>query len=153
MNEIPTTSKPHPVDLSRRGYESLPAISPHNGRPWDLLISHDTLDWIAKTGLGRSRELAFVVKPELLKPKAIFQGVRDLEHEISEDEWLCYVCQPNFCYDYKSGEKRTSAWENEVMLVYINDERVFYNWYWVESDDRVSFRPNGYETRFSKQVL
>jgi hypothetical protein len=79
--------------------------------------------------LGAAVELVDTVRWTLLHFMALFRGVRDLERDISEDNWLCYVGNPGHAYDHKTGAKRP-PWPGEVFLVFVTDERVIYNWYW-----------------------
>ena len=136
---------------SRRGYESFEAMSP-NGESWEILISHRRMDQVARDGLGKARELAFIVKQELLSPVAIYRGVRDLERDVVENDWWCYVLQPIFAYDYKTDE-RVTAWDNEVILAYVTDEQVLYNWYWTECDPVTKNLPVDHEERFKEKVF
>ena len=87
-----------------------------------------------------------------MNPIAIFRGVRELDREISEDDWLCYVARPKHAYDYVTGEKRP-PWPGEVFLVFITDERVLYLWYWTNCDPCKSDLPADYETRFLERRL
>ena len=142
----------YPVKLARRGYSAIPALDPYKGSEWDVLVSHDKMDHITKRGIGPMRELAHVVRPLLLQPKAVFRGIRDTDREISDDDWLAYILRPSFCYDYRTGEKRR-PWDGEVLIAYFTDERVFYNWYWCECDVAISYLPHDYETRFITRVI
>jgi len=110
------------------------------------------MDYVAAQGLGAAMELADTVRWTLLHPRAVFRGVRDLERDISEDNWLCYVALPSHAYDHKTGKKRP-PWPGEVFLVFVTEERTVYNWYWYESDGRKPHLPADYETRFLEKVL
>jgi hypothetical protein len=96
-------------------------------------------------------ELADTVRWALLHPRALFRGVRDLEREIAEDGWLCYVAIPSHAYDHKTG-KKYPAWLGEVFMVFVTEERVVYNWYWCKCDGRESHLPADYENRFLERV-
>ncbi len=136
----------------RRGFSSIQAIDPHDGGRWDVLVPDDWMDWIAKDGPGRARELAFVLPWILLHPHKIFRGIRDLERDLDEDEWLCYVAIPGKAFDYKTGAERC-PWPNEVVLVCVTDERVVYNWLWVAADPENPRLPVDWRTRFREEVL
>jgi hypothetical protein len=110
------------------------------------------MDYVAAQGHGTAMELADTVRWALLHPRAIFRGIRDLDRDVSEDNWLCYVAVPGHAYDRKTG-KRRPAWPNEVFMVFVTDERVIYNWYWTECDGQQSHLPADYETRFLEKVL
>ena len=62
---LPETAKgaEYKKDKARNGCEALKAIDPHDGGQWDLLISHSTLDRVAREGMGKSKELAYIVRP------------------------------------------------------------------------------------------
>lgn len=139
-------------DKSRQGYATVRAIDPMDGGEWDLLISHEKMDWVASCGMGAAKELAITVRQGLLKPRAIFQGVRDIKHEIEEDHWLCYVATPARAFDRKTGIE-VPAWKDEVFLIFVTDERVVYLWYWDRCDPAKRHLPCDFESRFQKQLL
>ena len=139
-------------DKARRGYTSVDAIDPHDGKTWQLLISDSKAAWIAKQGMGRTKELCYTVRGVLAAPTAIFKGVRFAELEIADDDWLCYVGQPQQAYDHKTGEA-VPPWPNEVFLVFVTDERVVYNWYWYDCDKDTPSLPIGHKDRFAQRVL
>ncbi len=137
---------------SRVHYAAVPALDPHDGGEWDLLISPKTLEWAASRGIGSAKELAYTVRWALLNPEVVFQGVRDDEPEIDEDGWLCYVSRPNFAYNLKTGQIVCPAWADEVFLIFVNDERVVYLWYWGKCDAVDDHLPIDYEGRFRERV-
>jgi hypothetical protein len=141
-----------PKEKQRRGYSSLDAIDPNDGGKWQVLLPHGKMDFVASLGHGAAMELADTVRWALLHPRALFRGVRELEAEIAEDDWLCYVATPGHAYDHKIGVKRP-PWPGEAFLVFVTDERVVYHWYWCECDDRESHLPADYENRFLERVL
>ena len=110
------------------------------------------MDYTASRGHGEPWNWLILFDRTLLHPKAIFRGVRELERDISEDKWLCYVSAPQHAYDYKTGEGR-DAWAGEVFLVFVTDERVIFNWYWCEADKYERHLPSDYENRFLEKVL
>jgi hypothetical protein len=136
----------------RRGYSSLDAIDPNDGGKWQVLLSNSKMDWVAAQGHGAAMELADTVRWTLLHPRAIFRGVRDLDKEVEEDNWLCYVSTPNHCYDHKTGERRP-PWDGEIFMVFVTEERVVYNWYWDECDRQDVNLPTDHENRFIEKVL
>jgi hypothetical protein len=136
----------------RRGYSSLDAIDPQDGGKWQVLLPNGKMDYVASQGRGATMELADTVRWTLLNPSAIFRGIRDLDKEISDDHWLCYVSRPKHAYNHKTGKKQ-QTWMGEVFLVFVTDERILYNWYWAECDPRDSGLPADYETRFLERRL
>jgi hypothetical protein len=147
-----------PLDLvyektkTRQFYTTIQALDPHDGGNWDLLVSPKTLEWAAKGGAGKAKELAYTVRWSLLHPITVHLGVRDWDREISEDNWLCYVARPGFAYNLKTGDKIIPAWDDEVFLVFVNDERVYYQSYWCKCDAVHSHLPVDYEGRFRERV-
>ena len=136
----------------RRGYSSLDAIDPNDGGMWQVLLKDGKMDYVASQGHGAAMELADTVRWTLLHPRALFRGVRELDRDVAEDKWLCYVAVPGHAYDHKTGRKR-AAWPGEVFMVFVTEERIIYNWYWYESDRNESHLPDDYENRFLERVL
>jgi hypothetical protein len=110
------------------------------------------MDWVASQGRGAALELADTVRWSLLHPRAIFRGVRDLERDIVEDQWLCYIACPQHAYDRKTGAKR-GPWAGEVFMVFVTDESLVYSWYWSECDHRDLHLPAEHEDRFRERLL
>ena len=131
----------------RRGYATVEAIDPSDGKTWDVLISHTKMDTIAQRGMGHAKELAHIVPKILRQPTAIFKGVREEE----EAEWLCYVGIPSVAY-HPTGESR-EPWPGEVFLVFVNSERIAYTWRWEKADPRDRRLPVDYENRFDTRAL
>lgn len=130
-----------------RDCSPIPALNPSTGEQWTLLIRHKKLDETAKRGMGAARELAHTVRQVVLHPTAVFKGVR----EEVEEEWLCYVGTPETAYNYRTGDARP-AWEGEVFLVFVNDDRIVYNWRWEKADSRYRDLPLNFEDRFDQRV-
>ena len=141
-----------PKQKQRRGYASVEAIDPRDGKIWHVLLPDTKMDYTARRGLGAAMELADTVRWALRHPRSIFRGVREIEKDVVEDDWLCYVSAPGHAYDYKTGAKR-AAWPGEVFLVFVTDDRVIFNWYWCEADKRECYLPSDYENRFLEKVL
>jgi hypothetical protein len=146
------SSDPSSKEKRRRGYSSLDAIDPNDGGKWQVLLSDDKMDWVASQGRGAALELADTVRWSLIHPRAIFRGIRDLERDIVEDQWLCYIACPQHAYDHKTGQKR-GAWTGEVFMVFVTDDRVLYGWYWAECDQHDAHLPNDFEDRFRERLL
>lgn len=151
-DKVAGVAESEPKAKSRTGYVSVKAIDPRDGGEWDLLISHEKMGWVAQQGEGAAKELGYTVRPALLTIRGIYRGVRDLEKGIDEDDWLCYVATPSNAYDWKTGECRP-AWKDEVLLIFVTDERVIYGWYWCKCDPQDKSRPFDHHIRFKEQVL
>lgn len=139
-------------EKKRRGYYSVDAVDPHDGKLWELLISEKKAKWTAAQGEGRTKELCHTVRGVLSSPSAIYRGVRFAELDVDDDSWFCYVGRPRQAYDHKTG-KAVPAWENEVFLVFVNEDRVVYNWSWYTSDTDNPALPLGHEARFAEKVI
>lgn len=90
---------------TRPHYATIQAVDPHDGGEWDVLVAPGTLAWVARQGMGKAREWADTVRWTLLNPRQIFRGLRNDEHELDEDDWLCYVAGPSHAYDYRTGRR------------------------------------------------
>lgn len=133
----------------RRGYSVFDqAIDPFTGKKWDIRISHERRDIVVKRGAGHARELAYCVTETLESPKRIYQGIR----EEDEREWLCYCGKPEYRYHGVSGDQRVAD-AYEVFLVFVNADRVAYNWRWEKCDEEDALSPMDSESRFEKRVL
>jgi len=132
---------------ARKGYASVPAINPVDGNQWDLYISLDKIKVTAKRGTLHAKELAYIVPPILLAPKAIFAGVRD-----EGDEWLCYAGRPSCSFRGPDGA-RCVPWPKQVFLVFVNGDRVVYTWRWEKASLENPNLPEEHRTRFGRRVL
>jgi hypothetical protein len=125
----------------------LPAFNPRDGQTWTVLVRDAKAEVIRKRGIGPARELAEIVPPTLLRPNAVFRGLRDR----GASNWLCYVGSPTKAYDYENGQ-RVPPWPGEVFLVFVNDQRVVYNWRWEKADPADPKLPIDFETRFLERL-
>jgi hypothetical protein len=126
----------------------LDAINPRDGQLFHVIVKYDKKEAIKWHGVGRVRELIELVPPIVRNPKAVFRGVRDRV----ERRWLCYVGLPDCAYDRVSGH-RIPPWPGKVFLVFVNANRVVYNWRWDPADLDKPYLPEQYEIRFDKQLL
>ena len=131
----------------RRGYVKATAVDPFDGGAWDVRISNDRMDYIARRSLGQVKDMAFVLPHVLTCPTCIFQGNR----EDGESEWLCYCGVPPRAFDQHGREILPP--EGMVFLVFLNAERVAYTWRWECCDSEKSTFPQEHEQRFDRQVL
>jgi hypothetical protein len=132
----------------RRESSIVKAICPFNGKLWDLRITARLIGHASKIP-GRARELAYIVPHILLNPRKMFKGIRDIDKEVEDDNWLCYCCRPDFAYDHRTGEKR-KPWLGKTVAVYVNFERVVYNWFWLEADKSNIHLPIDHANRFGE---
>ena len=132
----------------RKGYAIIEAISPIDGKVWDLRMSLKKIEDTKRKGSGQTKELAFNVPHAIQSPTAIFEGIR----EEGEKDWLCYSGKPEKAYHYHI-DAELSPWPEKVFLVFVNSDRTIINWYWDFWDDQDKDLPRSHKTRFTKRVL
>ena len=137
---------------TRRGYQTILAVDPHDGQEWDVLVPDSKLAWVASQGRGATLEFVETVRWSLKNIRHLFRGVRDDDREIDDDGWLCYVSTPSKAYDWKRGIQ-VPPWENELFLVYMTDERVVYHWAWYDIDGEDPHLPIDHDVRFRERVF
>jgi hypothetical protein len=129
------------------------AIRPEDGKPDpEVQISFERMHVVSRRGMGHAKECAFIVPWILLHPTAIFQGLRR-DHD--EDQWgfgwLCYCGVPE--QSYRPDGTPAPAYHHQVYLVFVNDERVAYNWRWEKADPDDVKLPLDFENRFKLRLL
>jgi len=124
------------------------AINPTDGKRWEVYLRASKLDSTAKRGMGAARELAYLVPFVLQHPNAIFRGVR----EEGESQWLCYVGSPADAYNHKTGDP-VRPWSGQVFLVFVDDDRIVYDWRWDRADADDLRLPVDSARRFEEKVL
>jgi len=129
-----------------------PAVNPVDGMPFDVLISFDRLHIVAQRSLGQLTDAAYIVPEVLRHPRAIFEGLlRERDDDNRSAGWLCYCAIPERSYDDRGRPRAT--WPHKVFLVFVNDERVAYLWYWTKCDPEEPHLPEGHTKRFRRRVL
>ena len=119
-----------------------------------VMYSQEKLQAIAKRSLGQVKEAAFAVLSILQQPKAIFRGLlREFDEPArgGGEGWLCYCGIPPTAYN-EDGSPR-DPWPDEVMMVFVDSERIVYNWYWCPCDPDDPSLPEDYSVRFRERVL
>src|SRR5262249_44641962 len=125
----------------------LPAYNPIDGQTCTVIVRQTTAEIIRRRGFGPAHELVEIVPPTLLRPTAVFRGLRDRDALT----WLCYVGLPTRAYDYTTG-LRVPPWPGEVFLVFVNGERVVYTWGWEKSSPSNPHLPEDHEARFVEKL-
>ena len=135
------------------------AINPETGKPdLDVMFDIDKIKYLAlrkrKADLLRST----LADDALLHPRAIFQGIRfdeDEKHSCNSPGWLCYCGYPPI--DFRFTGEETSPPPRKVFLVFVNEEKIVYNWGWDQADpdawDEGKYLPIDYQNRFQEQVI
>ena len=91
--------------------------------------------------------------PEILeKPTAIFEGLRREEDEDPRGiGWLCYCGLPACDYDKKGQPIKPP--ENKVFLIFVNTDKMAYNWRWEVCDGEDPALPDDYANRFKRKLI
>lgn len=136
---------------TRREYLAISASDGHGG-VLSVFISHERLVTLGKRSKGQILEAAEIVPAVLQNPRAIFEGFcTDGDEDHRGVGWRCYVGLPDRSYTV-DGQKRP-PWEDEVFLVFLNEDRVAYNWRWEKCDLDAPNLPKNYADRFKMRLL
>lgn len=107
---------------------------------------------IGRRSLGQAKECGYIVPHVLQQPTAVFEGLREDDDEDRRGVgWRCYCGVPDRAY-HSDGTER-SAYPGQVYLVFVNEERVAYNWRWEKADADNPQLPQNYQTRFKTRLL
>jgi hypothetical protein len=138
---------------TRRQYLTLQALDPVTGKlTAEVQVSHERMQAVGRRSLGHARECGYVVPATLQRPTAIFEGLRrDEDEDLRGVGWRCYCGIPD--HSYQRDGTQAAPYPNQVYLVFVNEERVAYNWRWEKADPDKPTLPVGYLDRFKKQVL
>jgi hypothetical protein len=144
---------PPPPGDSRRQYITLQAIEPKDGTlSCEIQISFDRMQAVGRRSMGHAKECGIILPMILQKPTAIFEGIRSDE---DEDRWgygwRCYCGIPEQSFRQDGTSARPYA--GQVYLVFVNDERVAYNWRWEKADPDNPRLPIDHEARFKQRLL
>lgn len=137
----------------RREDFTVQAVDPSTGKMMDVRLSEARVAAAAKRGMNHAKEAAFTVPDILVNPRAIFEGLLRDEDEPRQGEpgWLCYVGLPKYAFG-PNGEERP-PYKEKVYLVFVNHERVAYNWYWSDADGTDPNLPIDHAERFRERNL
>ena len=143
---------PDPTPETRRQYILLDAICPDSGKSIKVQLSYDKLQVVARRGKGQAMEAGYIVPHVLQRPTAIFEGLRKDEDEDRRGVgWRCYCGVPP--HSYRTDGTECPAYPGQVFLVFVNLDKVAYNWYWTMADPNDETLPVGHEIRFKKRRL
>ena len=120
---------------ARRDYITLLAIEPKDGTfSCEVQISFERMQAVGRRSMGHAKECGLI-----------------------EDEdrwgygWRCYCGLPE--RSYRQDGSATPPYRGQVYLVFINDERVAYDWRWETADAENLSLPMGHQTRFKQRLL
>lgn len=137
----------------RRG-KFFPAVGPTGASDLQVLVPNHRLRFVVKQGIGAIYETAKIVPLVLARPTMIYEGIRydeDDERFSGNDGWLCYSAAPGRSFHYGTGNPIQRR--GEVLLVFVNSDRVAYNWRWEDEDPEKPGTPLEVEGRFARELL
>jgi hypothetical protein len=144
----------------RRGYLARPALDPNPDVPDEsadgeitVYLSYARLQALGKRSKGQVMEAAHIVPDTLTNPSSMFEGLRRDEDEPRDGEtgWRCYCGCPNA--SFREDGTRVAPWKGQVYLVFVNEDRVAYNWRWEPADEMDPNLPRNHEARFRKRLF
>ena len=137
---------------SRRQNIKIEAVDPKDGTPCEVTISFDRMQAIGRRSMGQAKECAYIVPMILQHPTAIFEGLRrDEDEDRAGYGWRCYCGVPD--HAYRADGTRINPYPGQVYLVFVNDEKVAYNWRWELADPEDPRLPTDHKTRFRSSLL
>jgi hypothetical protein len=138
---------------SRREYITLLAIEPADGTlSCEVQISFERMQAVGRRSMGHAKECGFIVPMVLQKPTAIFEGLRRDEDEARRGfGWRCYCGVPE--QSFRPDGTPDRPYLGQVYLVFVNDERVAYNWRWEKADPDDPKLPINHQNRFKQRLL
>ena len=136
----------------RRQYLTLRAVDPQDGTlSAEVQVSFDRMQSVGRRSLGHARECGEIVPAVLQNPTAVFEGLReDTDEDRSGFGWRCYCGVP--AHSFRSDGTKARPYAGQVYLVFVNDERVAYNWRWERADPEDPTLPIKYLTRFKQRL-
>lgn len=136
---------------TRRQYLVLPAVNPEDGSVGEVQISYDRMQAVARRSMGHAKECGIIVPSVLQMPTAVFEGLRQDEDDDPRGVgWRCYCGIPE--YAYRADGSKRSPYPGQVFLVFVNDERVAYNWRWERADEDHPDLPQNHADRFRRRL-
>lgn len=138
---------------SRRDFLTLNALDPVTGKSdAQVLVSFDRMQTVARRSLGQAKECGLIVPSILQTPTAVFEGLTSDEDEDRRGYgWRCYCGIPQHSYGPDGLPGR--PYPRQVYLVFVNEDKVAYNWRWEKADPAEPNLPINHETRFKRKVL
>ncbi|MBP7826424.1 MAG: hypothetical protein KA236_07730 [Verrucomicrobia bacterium] len=141
-----------PSESETPGRVTLRAIDPQSGEATEVLISHRRMHAVAQRSLGQAKECGILVPHTLQHPTAIFEGLRkDEDEDQRAPGWYCYCSKPPYSFD-ENGEEQP-PYPGQVFLVFVNREKVAYNWRWARASKSDAGLPEHHEERFERRAL
>ena len=140
------------ADNTRRQPLLLNAIDPTDGKLITVQLLYDRLMVVSRLSVGFAKEAAFTVPHVLQRPIAIFEGLRRDEDEDPRGVgWRCYCGIPPCSYRLDGTD--APPHRGQVYMVFVNLDRIAYNWRWDKADCVNPDLPINYESRFKLRLL
>jgi hypothetical protein len=137
---------------TRRESILIDAVNPVDGAHYKVQLRQERLLAVARRSVGQAKECGYIVPAILQHPTAIFEGIRSDEDEDRRGVgWRCYCGVPSVAYRTDGSER--PAWPNQVFLVFVNEDRVAYNWRWEQADGDEPNLPVNHAERFKRRFL
>jgi len=135
----------------RRDGITLEAVDPPGGK-CRVQVAYERMQVVGRRSLGHAQECGHLVPMVLQHPTAVFEGLcRDDDEDRRGVGWRCYCGVPDRAY-YADGAMRP-PYPGQVYLVFVNDERVAYNWRWERCDPDDATLPENHAARFKRRLL
>jgi hypothetical protein len=136
---------------TRREMLVFKAFDPVTGGEIEVYISFERLQAIAKRSKGQVLEAAEIVPQALQCRGPVFEGLcTDKDEDTRGVGWRCYCCLPD--RSYSEDGTRCPPRRKQVFLVFVNEDRVAYNWRWEQVDPQNLNLPCGHEKRFKRRI-
>ena len=137
---------------SRREGATFLAVNPIDGQHVPVMIKHAKMQETKKRGMGAIREMAQLVPDTLIRPTAIFEGIRsDGDESRDGDGARCYCGTPEVAFTPDGSPRKPRL--GRVFLVFVTADGVAYNWRWDLCDSDDPKLPVDHATRFHKRAL
>jgi hypothetical protein len=137
---------------TRRQFILIAAVDPVDGKTSEVQISFERMQTVARRSLGHAKECGYLLPYVLQNPTAIFEG---LTIEADEDRrgvgWRCYCGVP--AHSYRADGTEAPPYPGQVFLVFVNEERIAYNWRWEQADRDEPTLPHNHDRRFKRRLL
>lgn len=139
---------------TRRDPLQLDAFDPVTRGTCLIQIAFERMQAVARRGMVQAAECAFIVPSILQHPTAVFEGIRRDEDETRgsrAEAWRCYCGIPT--NSYRDDGTAAPPYEDEVFLVFIDSDRLAYNWRWERCDPDDPRLPENHKIRFRRRLL
>ena len=136
---------------TRRDALAVNAFDPTTAGDMTVYISYERVQAVGKRSKGQIKEAAYLVPQALQCRGPVFEGLCTEEDEDKRGVgWRCYCSLPSKSYSPDGDE--CPPRRGQVYLVFVNEDRVVYNWRWERADTDHPDLPRGHEARFKRRL-